>query len=179
MLGTRNIMMIEYAFVHSSSELASSGYLSLQSNDIVVLIYISLYPARLGVTWEQEPPFFIHTSLTLSNMPPRRVKVNDFFFFLVENYWIYIACDDFLFFWNSGGIQHDWFYLPLTRLRLFKGIMPTVQSLTRYQTKVLMIGERKKKQKWLLKGSFLVLTATEKRKLLTAIRRTSHFIGKP
>jgi len=42
-----------------------------------------------------------------------------------------------------------------------------------------MIGERKKTQKWLLKASFLVLTATEKIKLLTAIRRTSHFIGKP
>ena len=45
-------MMTEYAFVHSSSELASSGYLSLQSNDIaaLVLIYICLCPARLGVT---------------------------------------------------------------------------------------------------------------------------------
>ena len=97
---------------------------------------------------------------------------------LSKLYWIYI--DDFLFFWNSGGIQHDWFYLLLTLLRLFKGIMPTVQALTRYQTKVLMIGERKKTQKWVfLKASFLVLTATEKRKLLTAIRRTSHFIGKP
>ena len=130
-LGTRNIMMTEYAFVHSSSELASSGYLSLQSNDIaaLVLIYICLCPARLGVTWEQEPPFFIHTSSTLSNKPPSKSKSQWYFF--VENYWIYIVCDDFLFFWNSGGIQHDWFYLPLTLLRLFKGIMPTVQSLTR------------------------------------------------
>lgn len=30
-----------------------------------------------------------------------------------------------------------------------------------------------------VKGSFLEFTATEKRKLLTAIRRTSHFIGEP